>query len=578
MPLIARDAWTRDIAGAWLKLILALGAICGAFLAVPHGWGILERFFVRQDAPVALSSLAVFAVLALAACRFPGALSGRVDALVAGRGWVITLCLAALVGALAFFGWRWIYQAYPLSMDEFWAVFDAHIFRHGELMAPVAPAWRPYIQALQYDWRLSPPGGAAWVSTYLPGNAALRALFSLLGSAALTGPACAAASVVLVFALARRLWPDRPDAAVVAALLLATSSQLIVNAMSPYAMPAHLAFNLGWLWLFLRRSWWSQGGAVLVAFAATGLHQFVFHPLFAGPFVLQLWAERRWRRAAFHTIAYALICAFWIAWPHLLFAALGFPAGAAAHSRGAAANALTLAFAPMGPSIMAFNLLRLMTWQDPLTVPLALFAARAALGAKRGVLRPMAGGIAFAIVFLTLITPWQGHGWGYRYLHGFLGSFCLLAAAGWIRITEPAEGGGRPRAWAVLAGAMVVAVGLWLPARLYQVASFIRPYARATAAIQASPAEIVIVDPAGIWYGDDLDRNTPFLDVGPKVLHGEYLSQPMVDRLCATRRVAVFDRADGLKLGIEAAPKPVRPLTAPPLPSLPSGCARHVTG
>jgi hypothetical protein len=577
MTLIVRDSWTRDIAGVWLKLLAVLGVLCAAFLAVPHGWGILERFFLYQDVPIALTSLALFAALALAACRLPQTLSARMDAVVVPRGWLITVCLATLVGALSFLGWRWVYQGYPLSMDEFWAVFDASIFRHGHLMAPVPPVWRPYIGALQYAWRLSTPGGGAWVSTYLPVNAALRALFSLLGSAALTGPVCAAVSVLLVFAVARRLWPARPDAAVVAALLLASSSQVIVAAMSPYAMPAHLAFNLAWLWLFLRKSRWCQGAAVVVAFAATGLHQFVFHPLFAGPFVLQLWAERRWGRAAFHTTAYALICAFWIAWPTLLFATLGFSAEAAARaeSSSAAAQALSHPFALIGPSIMAFNLLRLMTWQNPLTIPLALFAARAALGEKRGILRPMAGGIAFAVVFLTVITPWQGHGWGFRYLHGFLGSLCLLAGAGWITITE-AVNGGRRRAWAALAGATAVAVCLWLPARLYQVRSFVHPYALATAAINASPAEIVIVDPTWIWYGDDLVRNNPFLNAGPKVLHLKYLSQPRVDQLCATHRVAIFDRKDARLLGIGAMEPDPQPPGARPQTSLPKSCGPHV--
>ena len=36
--------------------------------------------------------------------------------------------------------------------------------------------------------------------------------------------------------------------------------------MTAYAMPAHLALNLCWLWLFLGRRWWMDGLAIMVAF------------------------------------------------------------------------------------------------------------------------------------------------------------------------------------------------------------------------------------------------------------------------------------------------------------------------
>src|SRR5208282_587380 len=108
--------------------------------------------------------------------------------------------------------------------------------------------------------------------------------------------------------------------------LLATSSQFLITAMTPYAMTAHLTVNLVWLWLFLRGGRLGHAGAIAVAFLACGLHQLIFHPLFAAPFILQLWLERRYRAALFYTLAYALIGAFWIAYPTI---ALGLMVGAA---------------------------------------------------------------------------------------------------------------------------------------------------------------------------------------------------------------------------------------------------------
>ena len=96
------------------------------------------------------------------------------------------------------------------------------------------------------------PSPDGWASAYLPVNAALHAVFSMAGDAWLTGPVLALLSLIMLHAVGRRTFPNRPDATFVAVILLATSSQFLFTAMTPYAMTAHLALNLAWLWLFLR--------------------------------------------------------------------------------------------------------------------------------------------------------------------------------------------------------------------------------------------------------------------------------------------------------------------------------------
>jgi hypothetical protein len=39
---------------------------------------------------------------------------------------------------------------------------------------------------------------------------------------------------------------------------------------------------------------------------------------------------------------------------------------------------------------------------------------------------------------MFILLPYQGHGWGYRYLHGLIGSLSLLAGYGWIALSERA--------------------------------------------------------------------------------------------------------------------------------------------
>ncbi len=81
--------------------------------------------------------------------------------------------------------------------------------------------------------------------------------------------------------------------------------------MTPYAMTAHLAFNLAWLWLFLRRGPPAQVAAMAVGFLATGLHQLVFFPLFALPFLAEDFLSGRRSGAVAHGLVIALGVLAW---------------------------------------------------------------------------------------------------------------------------------------------------------------------------------------------------------------------------------------------------------------------------
>jgi len=537
------DPWTR-VAITGLIWLLFLALVCAINLGVGparhHLVIVTDVFAQTQDAVVGLGMALLLALIAAPAFKVPPGLASRATAVAERFGRRIAILAAVAVAMAAFAGWWWVFQAYPLSGDEFWAAFDADILQHGRFMAHVPVEWRAFTHALQPTWRLETPDHAWWASTYLPVNAALRAAFGALGSQALAGPAWGAVSIVLVWDLGRRLWPERPDAALVAAILLASSAQLIFAAMTPYAMPAHLAFNLAWLCLFLRKSWAAQAGAIVVAFFATGLHQWIFNPLFAAPFVIQLWAARRWRAALTHTIAYALICAFWMAWPGLLFLAKGYPF--LAPSRGAAAFALANAFNPFSGGLMAENLLRLTTWQNLLAVPLALAGAGLAARNRTGPLFAMAAGMVLIVAFLAVVTPFQGHGWGYRYLHGYLGSLCLLATAGWVRLTT--DDGSLRRGWAALAVACAVSVGVCLPLRAGQAWAYAAPSVRNWTTLTRTDADVVIVDVDSLWFGMDLVRNDPFLASRPKVMRLDALTPAQIEGLCAHHRVALFAGAD----------------------------------
>ncbi|HZZ36078.1 MAG TPA: hypothetical protein VFE03_10160 [Caulobacteraceae bacterium] len=541
----AFEGTVNRLTWSWgLPVVALMAAAVAGTLAWPS-LPISRVFMTEQDFP----AIAVAGVFWLVVRWAPVGLGA---ALASDRARLLAFGAAALTAAIGLGGALSVYHGYALSMDEFMANFDAEILRRGVLQAPVAEAWRPYINALQPIFRHGYGGDAAWSSNYLPVSAAFRGLFDLIGAAALTNALWAGLAVICTYGAARRMWPDRPEGAMAAAVLLATSSQVLVTAMTPYAMTAHLALNMAWLWLFLRRTPASDAAAAGVAALACGLHQVLFHPLFAAPFVFGLWIGRQWRRAAWYTAAYLLIALAWSAYWTVAHQLIGAGAGTPAASAAAGTpieEAATLAgyFKVSGLGLMAKNLLRFVAWQNPLAIALAVWGLIAALKTD-GVLRALIAGFVLTIAAMFVLMPSQGHGWGYRYVHGLLGSVCLVAAHAWMRISER-EGQAGP-AWAMLAASCAFSLLVLLPVRAWQVERWVAPYAAATRAIAAKDADVVIVDPRGMFYGDDLVRNDPFLINRPKVMDLASLSEVKLAAVCRRYRVSVFDERDGGALGI----------------------------
>ncbi len=556
----------KRLTTAWLALAVGLLTIAPAIVRLRDARPLTEYFLLSQDLPVLLALIGVAAVLRFAPgivndihralAAFAGQ-SARVDGRL-GPG----LVMAALAAACLVAGWLGtavVYDSYGLSLDEFMAGFGAAIHRHGQLLAFVTPQWREFLTSLQPQFAFHAPGKDYWSSAYLPVNAALRAQAGAMGMESLLAPLLGAASIVAVFFVARRIWPQRPSIALVAALLLATSSQLLVTAMTPYAMSAHLALNSTWLWLFLRGGRLGHTGAIAVAFFACGLHELVFHPLFAAPFVLQCWLERRWRLAALYSMAYAATCLFWIDyWPIAQALAGAAPAAAARGAAGAIGGfgalgiGLLRAFDPAGAGLMAMNLIRFATWQNPLTAPLLLLGGVAAFRAK-GTLRSLILGIALTLAAMVVLLPYQGHGWGYRYLHGLLGSACLLAAWTWDRLTQGLAGAERGVARLALLVIAALSVCVLFPLRAWQAHAFVHPYARADHAIRHADADLVLVDDIDGWFTIDLVRNDPYLRNRPIVMDLKALSDVQLSALCGRYSVALFDDASAAGFGIRVA-------------------------
>ncbi|WP_439569884.1 hypothetical protein [Sphingopyxis sp.] len=505
----------------------ALFALMAFALAALHGADAnLSLFFLhRQD-----RWLLLVGVLLLALC---------VWRLPAGKpftgSWRTALAIGTLMAIVAFAGHYLILSGHDLSRDEQMATFDAAIFAQGQFVAPLTGVWRDHAAALNTMFMYPTGQSAAWVSTYLPFNAALRSLFALFGDAALTGPAMTLLGAAALWGCVRRIWPDNREVPVVALLLYLGSGQIWFNAMTAYAMPAHLALNLCWLWLFLRRAPWADIAALMIAFVAVGLHQPILHPMFAAPILFLLVLERDWRRAALYFAGYAAIGAFWICWPgwmwSLVDAGAGAPqiAGIDFFSR----IALAMEGSTGGLVLMVANLLRFAAWQHLLLLPLLIVGLR--IVRRNRMAGALAGGILLTLAVVTVILPYQGHGFGYRYLHGLIGNCMLLAIYGWVSLGDQA---GQWRT--LLMRSTVAGLVILLPIQAWMAHSFYAPPAKVSKRLSVTDADYVVVGAGDAPFAADLVINPPSLGERPIRLLREAISPALARRLCAPQsRVAL---------------------------------------
>ena len=530
-----------------------------------------ERGFQRSLRATALGLLAAIAVIALVDPPMPIAgfffhtqdiwllagqgvalllvlivpLSARIDAIgpLSKRPVVFSRTLAVLLLVIAVLGCAFVFCQFDLVRDELDANFDATIFRSGHLLAPLTPEWRPFLGGMRQAFVLPTPGNAFWASNYLPINAAWRAATGATIGSIWANPLLLAAAALALAGVARQIFPGRPSAVVVAAICLVTSSQALVNAMTSYAMTGHLALNLIWLWLFLRNTRSSHALALMVGFLACGLHQLVFHPLFVGPFILSLWFGGRYRLFAIYVAVYAAICLFWTNYPVWALIFEGAP-----KSQSSAVGTLYFAtrvfelvaqFDWTALPLMFANLLRFLAWENPIALVLVALSFEA-IRRGAGVARPLAAGIALTIVLCALVLPQQGNGFGYRYLHGLIGSYCLLAAYGWESSMARASARQRGSTRAVFTTISIATIFMFVPWTVVATKRFEAPYRAAVAEIQSLKADAVIVDRLDLVNGGGLVRNDPFLRNRPVILDLLFVDDADLKALCGHAKVVVF--------------------------------------
>ena len=452
-------------------------------------------------------------------------------------------------------GARVVYHAFPLSLDEYLAWFQARTLLGGHILAPIAPGWDTFVEALQPIFMRYDHANGLWVPGYRPLGAAIIALFELVGAGVYANSFLAAGSIVLIALVAKRVWPQHRYAPAVAALFLALSPQFLVTGMTAYAMTGHLFFNLLWLLFFLRNDRIGHIGATLTGFVAIGLHQVHVHPFFILPFMIYLLRERRLAILTVYTVWYAASITFWILWRDIAAAAatVGPTASALQPAEGHffIKNIIQLLHRHnliQDIALWTVNFTRLIGWQAPVVL-IFFYLGLKTLADAPVTVRLLAWGIATTLLPYVILMPGQGHGWGYRYLHVALGSVSLIATHGLIRL-NPAGRTPPELVRRLLVALIVVGAVIGIPLRLLQVEHFVRPFASAERLLNQQPEDVVIVDTDDIWFGVDLVRNDPYLTNKPKILASSALNHEALTELCANHAPGVFDYPHVARLGM----------------------------
>ncbi len=448
--------------------------------------------------------------------------------------WLLPAAVA-MAFAITAIGTHIVFHNYALTADEYVADFQARIFLHGKIQAAVSAEWLDAIRVIKPTYIDYFPATHSWSQDYLPIYAAMRAVFQSVGLQSMLNPFLAALTVLALYGTVRNIWPESKTNSLVAVGLLVSSSQFLLMSMTAYAMPAHLALNAIWLWLYSRPDRRAFYLAPFVGVLAIGLHQPIVHALFVLPFLIRLVRQQRWRSSLVFGVIYLAGCIGWCAWK------MHFQPPATA-----AASTIFRLLNPRMAIIQPMNLLLLIGWSS-LAAPLLFLLGAKQFFRVRPIVQDAMLSCALTFGFYFFFYLDQAHGWGYRYFHGVLACLIIVAVAGFNRLSILV---GPRRAQTFVLLGIAASLLIQLPLRCFQAERFVRPYARTAALIHAMPRDIVALDARDAWYSADLIRNDPFLEQRPAVVSIFGLNPAAVAALEKKGSARFMTRDDLTRLGM----------------------------
>jgi hypothetical protein len=477
---------------------------------------IFQFLLTRYDVKAAWVALGICLFAAL--WNRPGPVLWLVDAL-GNHPFRLALASAAAIGAAAVT----VYHAYPLSMDEYAAIFQSKIFASGHIVAQLPRDLVDWLVVRGFNGSFlmaSPESGRA-MEAYWPGFALLLTPFQFLHVAWLCNALLSGVALYLIFWITQEITGDK-RAAGWAMLFTIASSAFIANGLSYYSMQAHLTANLLFVALLVKPSPYRALGAGLVGSLALVLHNPVPHMLFAAPWIAALALQRHRRSLMFPLLAGYLpgvvIGFFWltlrselsassdklIALNSIAFGAFAWPDATVINMRSAA-------------------LVKMWVWAMPCLFAFALVGSAKCRADWR--VRSMVWSGVVTFVGYLFVSFDQGHGWGYRYFHSAWGTIPILAGC------AMSHKGQVPSRLVSFAG---VSAGLSLvflvPLQLNQIDQFVSQHLAQLGPPRRPGNNIYFIHPRGGFYVADMVQFDPLLRDSDLFLvsHGSALDEQLV--------------------------------------------------
>jgi hypothetical protein len=418
-----------------------------------------------------------------------------------------------------------LYHDYPLSMDEYAAVFQSKIFASGRLFAELPRNLVDWLVVSGFNGSFlvaSPDSGRA-IEHYWPGFALVLALFEFLNVPWACNASLAGVAVLLIYWITQEITGDR-RAAGWALLFTVASGVFVADAISYYSMQAHLTASLLFVALLLKPTGYRSFGAGLVGSLALVLHNPVPHALFAIPWIVAMSMERDQRRHLLPLIlGYLPGVAIGLAW--LMFRS---DMGSGAHGIWAVRRAADGVFAWPDAALLNMRtggLVKMWVWAVPGLYVFALLGRLRHRDDRHVRLLAQSAVLTFAGYLFVRFD--QGHGWGYRYFHSAWGVIPILAGCAMTGRSDAQH-----RLVSFAGAAAILNLVVVMPFQMHQISDFISQHLAQLPPPQRPGNNVYFIHPRGGFYVADMiqfdpllrDRDLKLVSHGTE-LDGEFIRQ-----------------------------------------------------
>ena len=429
-----------------------------------------------------------------------------------------------------------VYHDHPLSMDEFSVFFQSQVFASGHLTGQFPlPLIDWLVPRLFQNWFLDVSHSTGQVaSPYWPSFALLLAPFTALGIPWACNPLISGLTVLAAHRLALRIFGD-VEAAGLTILLIVASPIFFADGISYYTMPAHLLANTTYALLLIQPTPRRAFAAGLVGSVALTLHNPVPHMLFAVPWLFWVARSRAGAVSLAALLAGYLPLVLLLGFGWFEFASQLTHQGTLTIGTDATADSLVQMGAAFDVPSMTLLLARAIgvakTWIWAVPGLLLLACVGGWKWRREPTCRLLIASATITFLGYIVVPFDQGHGWGFRYFHSAWIVLPVLATAALTRkASDDAHGSASPRGavfadtgsrtFIVACALLTLTIGVGF--RAVQMREFISKLMHQEPAYAGTERRVVIIDPAGSFYGSDLVRNDPWLrgNVIRMITHG----------------------------------------------------------